>query len=591
VTSSRAERLRALRGRLAELGVDGFFLPRTDEHGSEYLPPDAQRVAWLTGFTGSAAQVIVLMEKAAVFTDGRYTVQIAAEVDEALFERRHVTEHPPGRWLEECLPAGGRLGFDPFLVRRPERDRLAKAVAGKGGALVPLSPDPVDTIWSDRPPPAVSTVTRQGERHAGESSALKRERIGAEIGRKGADWLLLTGADSIAWLLNIRGHDIPYNPLCLSFALLRADGTCRWFVDPRKIEGGLDLGNAVAVEPIDAFLPALDRLAGARVLADTHEAHLGYLERIEAAGTRVVEADNPILLAKATKNVVEIQGAVDAQRRDGAAVVRFLAWLDSQAPGSVDELQAADRLIGERARDPVFQGESFPTISAHGPNAALPHYRSVPETNRPLSGDTVYLVDSGGQYLDATTDITRTVALGAPPAELRQRFTLVLKGHIAIATALFPEGSTGAQLDTLARLALWQHGLDFDHGTGHGIGSYLCVHEGPQRISKAGGGAALRPGMIVSNEPGYYKVGAYGIRIENLVVVERREKPAGGERELLGFRTLTLCPIDRRLVDKTLLAGDEHAWLDAYHARVQKELAPLLTGGAADWLVRACRPI
>ena len=532
----QGERLRALRGRLGDLGVDGFFLPRTDEHGSEYLPPDAQRVAWLTGFTGSAAQVIVLMEKAAVFTDGRYTVQIAAEVDEALFERRHVIEHPPSRWLEDSLPEGGRLGFDPFLVRRPERDRLAKVVADKGGTLVPLSPNPVDSIWIDRPAPPISTVTRLDDRYAGESSALKRERIGTEIGRKGADWLLLTGADSIAWLLNIRGHDIPYNPLCLSFALLRADGTCRWFVDPRKLPDRLELGNAVAIEPIDAFLPALDGLTGMRVVADPQEAHLGYLERLEAAGARLVEADNPILLAKATKNATEIEGAVDAQRRDGAAMVRFLAWLDSQPPGSVDELEAADRLTGERAKDPLFQGESFPTISAHGPNAALPHYRSVPETNRPLSTDTVYLVDSGGQYLDATTDITRTVALGDPPAEVRERFTLVLKGHIAIATVVFPVGSTGAQLDTLARLALWQHGLDFDHGTGHGIGSYLCVHEGPQRISKAGGGVALRPGMIVSNEPGYYKAGAYGIRIENLVVVEPREKPAGGERALLGFR-------------------------------------------------------
>lgn len=588
---SHAARLEALRRQLREQGVDGFFLPRTDEHGSEYLPDDAQRVAWLTGFTGSAAQVLVLMEKAAVFTDGRYTVQIATEVDEALFERRHVTRDPPGRWLGEHLPEGGRLGFDPFLVHRSERDGLAKAAAGKSGTLVPLSPNPVDAIWADRPPPTISMAMRLDERYAGQSSALKRDRIAAEIRQKGADWLLLTGADSIAWLLNVRGHDIPYNPLCLSFLLLRADGTCRWFVDPRKVPEDLGLDNTVAVEPAEALLPALDGLAGTHVLADPQETHLGFLERLAAAGARLVQADNPVLVAKAVKNEAEIRGAVDAQRRDGAAVVRFLAWLDAQPPGSVDELSAAERLDRERAADPLFRGQSFPTISAQGPNAALPHYRSAAETNRPLSGNSVYLVDSGGQYLDATTDITRTVALGEPVPEIRERFTLVLKGHIAIATAVFPEGTTGSQIDTLARLALWHRGLDFDHGTGHGIGSFLCVHEGPQRISKTGGSAALQPSMIVSNEPGYYRTGVYGIRIENLIVVERREKPAGGERELLGFRTLTLCPIDRRLVEKTLLSTEERGWLDAYHARVQDELGPLLAGEAAAWLARACRPI
>ncbi len=329
-----------------------------------------------------------------------------------------------------------------------------------------------------------------------------------------------------------------------------------------------------------------------RVVADPQEAHLGYLERLEAAGARLVEADNPVLLAKAAKNATEVEGAVDAQRRDGAAMVRFLAWLDSQPLGSVDELEAADRLTGERAKDPLFQGESFPTISAHGPNAALPHYRSVPETNRPLSTDTVYLVDSGGQYLDATTDITRTVALGDPLAEVRERFTLVLKGHIAIATVVFPMGSTGAQLDTLARLALWQHGLDFDHGTGHGIGSYLCVHEGPQRISKAGGGVALRPGMIVSNEPGYYKAGAYGIRIENL----RRRRAAGRSRQAASalfwaFATSRSARSTTASSTKALLTAGELAWLNAYHARVHDQLAPLLTGAAASWLTQACLPI
>ena len=593
MSRSRGERLAALRERLKALEADGFFLPRTDEHGSEYLPPSSERVAWLTGFTGSAAQVLVLAQKAAVFSDGRYTVQLAQEVDEQLFERKHVIEEPPSRWLEANLPEGGRLGFDPFLVTRGQRERIEKVVAGRGGTLVPLSPNPVDEVWTDRPSPPVGMVHQLDDRYAGESSAAKRARLADEIAQKKADGLLLTGADSIAWLLNIRGQDIPYNPLCLSFALLGADATCRWFVDPRKLPPDLNLGNGVVPEPADRFLDALDELGGtgSRVLVDPAEAHQGFLERLTRAGARLVEADNPVLLAKACKNAVEVEGAIAAQRRDGAAVVRFLAWLDGlELDGSVDEIGAAERLVAERAKDPLFRGESFPAISAHGPHGALPHYRASPASSRPLTGGTLYLIDSGGQYPDATIDITRTVALGPPTAEMRQRFTLVLKGHIGIATVVFPEGSTGAQIDSLARLALWRAGLDFDHGTGHGVGAYLCVHEGPGRISKTGGGVALKPGMILSNEPGYYKPEQYGIRTENLVVVEPREAPEGAERKLLGFRTLSLCPIDRRLIDAHLLTVEERAWVDAYHARVQEELKPLV-GDAAGWLDAACAPL
>jgi Xaa-Pro aminopeptidase len=435
-------------------------------------------------------------------------------------------------------------------------------------------------------------VRRHDERHAGEGSAAKRERMGRAVAEKGADALLLTAADSIAWLLNVRGGDIPFNPLVLSYALLARDGTCRWFVDPRKLPEGLGLPNAVAVEPVDGFTDALDELgrAGAKVLVDPAAAHVGFLERLRAAGAKLIEGEDPCVLARAQKNPVEIQGAIDAQRRDGAAVARFLAWLDRQAlDGSLDELGAAARLEQERAQDPLFRGLSFDTISAHGPNAALPHYRSTPATNRPLTGGTLYLVDSGAQYLDATTDITRTVALGTPSEEMRERFTLVLKGMIAISLAVFPEGTSGAQIDALARTALWRHGLDFDHGTGHGVGSYLCVHEGPARISKLGT-VPLKPGMILSNEPGYYKQGAYGIRIENLVVVERRGRPEGGDKDLLGFRTLTLCPIDRRLIEPALLTAEERGWLDAYHARVREELSPLV-GEAAAWLEAATGPL
>ncbi|MEK0082563.1 aminopeptidase P family protein [Benzoatithermus flavus] len=588
----RAERLARFRDELRRRGVDGFVLMRTDEHGSEYLPGYAERVAWLTGFTGSAATAVVLMDRAAVFTDGRYTVQIEQEVDPALFERRHIVDEPPSRWLEQHLPQGARLGYDPWLAKRAEVQRLEAVAAAKDGTLVSLDPNPVDAIWTDRPPRPIAPVHLHDERYAGESSAHKRERMGKAVGEKGADVLLLTAADSIAWLLNVRGGDIPFNPLVLSYALLGRDGTCRWFVDPRKLPKGLALPNAVAVEPVDGFVTALDALgrAGAKVLVDPTSAHVGFLERLKAAGARLIEGEDPCVLAKAQKNPVEIEGAIDAQRRDGAAVVRFLAWLDDRPlDGSLDELGAAARLAQERAKDPLFRGPSFETISAHGPNAALPHYRSTPSTNRPLTGGTLYLVDSGAQYLDATTDITRTVALGTPGEEMRERFTLVLKGMIAISLAVFPEGTTGAQIDAFARLALWRHGLDFDHGTGHGVGSYLCVHEGPARISKLGT-ARLEPGMILSNEPGYYKPGAYGIRIENLVAVEPREKPEGGERKLLGFRTLTLCPIDRRLIEPALLTAEERSWLDAYHARVREELLPLV-GEAGPWLEAATAPL
>jgi Xaa-Pro aminopeptidase len=585
-TPDHARRLDHLRTALRERGVDGFVLMRTDEHGSEYLPGYAERVAWLTGFTGSAAQAAVTLERATVLSDGRYTVQLAQEVDASLFERRHIVEQPLAGWLEKHLPQGGRLGYDPLLARRAERDRLAAIVNAKGGTLVALEPNPIDAVWDDRPPPPIAPVRLQTEQYAGESSAAKRERIGRVVAEKKADALLLTAADSIAWLLNVRGGDIGFNPLVLSYLLLERDGTCRWFIDTRKLPKGLQLPNALGVEPIETFPAALDGLRGSTVMTDPAATHVGFLERLTGAGAKLVEADDPCVLAKAQKNPVELRGAADAQRRDGAAVARFLAWLSRQPlDGSLDEAGAAARLEQERAKDPLFRGPSFESISAHGPNAALPHYRVTVASNRQLTPDTLYLIDSGGQYLDATTDITRTVALGTPSEEMRERFTLVLKGMIAISLALFPEGTSGAQIDALARVALWRHGLDFDHGTGHGVGSYLCVHEGPARISKLGT-APLKPGMILSNEPGYYKQDAYGIRTENLVAVEARGTPESGDRPLLGFRTLTLCPIDRRLIEPMLLTAEERGWLDAYHARVREELLPLMAEGA-DWLIEA----
>ena len=588
--SETQARLAALRAELARAGLTGFIVPHADEHQSEYLPPAAERLAWLTGFTGSAAQAAVLPDRATVLSDGRYTVQLGQEVDDALFDRRHMVEQPLAQWLEEHLPEGARLGYDPWLAKRGERERLEKVVAARQGTLVPLDPNPVDAVWPDRPPAPIAPVRRHDLRHAGEADAAKRERMAAEVAKRGADAVVLTAADSIAWLLNLRGGDIAFNPLVLSFAILGGDGTCRWFVDRRKLPAGLELPNAVAVEPIESFHAALDGLAGRKVMIDPGSAHVGYLDRLTAAGARLVEAEDPCVLAKAQKNAVELAGATDAQRRDGAAVARFLAWLEVQPlDGCVDEIGAARRLEAERAKDALYRGASFEAISAHGPNAALPHYRTTPASNRHLTPGTLYLIDSGGQYLDATTDITRTVALGAAAPEMAERFTLVLKGMIAISLALFPVGTTGAQIDAFARAALWRHGLDFDHGTGHGVGSYLCVHEGPARISKLGT-VPLKPGMILSNEPGYYKPDGYGIRIENLVVVEERDKPENGDRELLGFRTLTLCPIDRRLIVPELLTAEERRWLDAYHARALDELLPLV-GEAGGWLERACAPL
>ena len=588
-----AERLRRLRAELSARGLDGLILPLTDEHRNEYLPACAQRLAWLTGFTGSAGVLIVLAERAAIFVDGRYTVQAEAQLDPQLFERRHLVEEPPAKWLGEQLSPGRRIGYDPALHVKAEVERYRAACTKAGAELVALDDNPVDRVWSTRPAPPIAPIRQLDERYAGEAADAKRVRMGQEVAAAGAEVAAITAADSIAWLLNARGGDVPFNPLFLSFALLHADGAVELFVDPRKMMPGQHLGNGVSLQPIEGFGSALAQLgAGPRaVLVDPKITSVQVMQRLEAAGARVIEAEEPCVLAKACKNAVELAGARAAQRRDGAAVCRFLCWLEREVgTRAVTERAAAARLDRERAGNPLYRGPSFETISAAGPNAALPHYRLTDASNRVLGREPIYLVDSGGQYLDATTDITRTVAVGAPTAEMRRQFTRVLKGHIALARALFPVGTTGAQLDSFARQHLWQAGFDFDHGTGHGIGSYLCVHEGPQRIAKTGT-VALKPGMIVSNEPGYYRSGAYGIRIENLVIVEPRSKPAGAERELLGFETITRAPLDRRLIEPELLEPGERAWLDDYHARVRADLIDLVGPETADWLVQATAPL
>jgi Xaa-Pro aminopeptidase len=584
-----AERLARLRAVLAEQRLDGLILPLTDEHRSEYVPAAAQRLAWLTRFTGSAGLVIVLAGRAALFVDGRYTLQAAAELDPALFELRHVIEEPPAKWLAEHLKSGQRLGFDPKLHVKPEVERYRRACANVGAELVACGANPVDAIWATRPPAPIAPVAVLDDAYAGEASAAKRVRMGATLAKAGAEVGVVSATDSIAWLLNVRGGDVPFNPLVLSFALLHADGAVEVFLDSRKLRPGQSPGNGVSIQPIAGFEAALERLGGEgrAVLVDPSVTSQHVLERLESAGARVLEADEPCILAKACKNPVEIAGAVNAQRRDGAAVCRFLRWLDDElGRRAVTEGMAAGRLEAERRQDPLFRGPSFETISAAGPNAALPHYRVTDASNRALEPGSLYLVDSGGQYLDATTDITRTIAVGEPTDEMRRHFTLVLKGHLAIARAVFPAGTSGAQLDSFARQALWQAGVDFDHGTGHGIGAYLCVHEGPQRIAKTGT-VPLKPGMIISNEPGYYRSGAYGIRIENLVVVATRGVPQGGERELLGFDTITRTPIDRRLILTELLDAEERAWLDNYHARVRADLLDLVDDATRSWLKAA----
>ncbi len=593
-------RLAAFREELARRHLTGFVIPRADQQQNEYVPPSEERLAWLTGFTGSAGLAAVLPDQAAIFVDGRYTLQVRDQVDPALFEPRHVTDQPLERWVAENLPKGAVLGYDPWLHTVEGVARLQEAADKAGGSLQPLADNPLDAVWTDQPPPPIAPVVPHELAYAGRSAAEKRQELGAKLAADGLDAAVLTLPDSIAWLLNIRGGDVPHTPLPLSFAVLHRDGTVDLFIERLKLAPGLErhFGNGVAVHAPAELGAALDRLgeSKARVLADPASAPAWVFDRLTRAGSAPVRGEDPCSLPKACKNPVEIAGTRNAHRRDGAAVVRFLCWLDTEAPkGAVTELEAAERLHGCRRENALFRDLSFDTIAGAGPNGAIVHYRSTEKTNRKLAPGEIFLLDSGAQYLDGTTDITRTMIVGRVPdgplgAEMRDRFTRVLKGHIAVATARFPKGTSGSQLDTLARAALWQAGLDYDHGTGHGVGSYLGVHEGPQRISKLPNRVGLEPGMIVSNEPGYYKTGAYGIRIENLVVVTAIDVP-GAEREMRGFETLTLAPIDRRLIEPSLLTDGERAWLDAYHARVSDELTQLVDTATAQWLAEATRPI
>jgi Xaa-Pro aminopeptidase len=588
-------RVAALRTELARRDLTGWIVPRSDRQQNEYVPACEERLAWLTGFTGSAGAAIVLMDRAVLFVDGRYTLQAREQVDPSLFSIEHLVEMPLDRWIEANLSPGDRLGYDPWLHTVEGADRLGKACAAASAALVPVEPDAIDAIWTDRPAPPLGAVTLHDLRFAGEAAEDKLARIRAEAAKLRADALVISDPHAVAWTFNIRGADVAHTPLPLAFAIVPQAGRAALYIDGRKLSNDVRYrleALADVREPSD-FVSALTALGEAKktVRLDQATAADALARLISGRGGRVARGPDPIALMKAVKNEVEIAGARAAHVRDGAAVARFLAWLDREAArGTLTEIDAVAALESFRRDTGLLKDISFPTIAGAGPDGAIVHYRVTGKTNRVIAPGELFLIDSGGQYQDGTTDITRTVAVGTPTAEMRDRFTRVLQGHIAIARAVFPDGTTGAQLDSFARQFLWAEGLDFDHGTGHGVGSYLSVHEGPARISKLGS-AALERGMILSNEPGYYKGGAYGIRIENLVLVVEAAPVPGAEKALNAFETLTLAPIDRRLVVAQMLAAEEAAWLDRYHARVGETLSPLVDAETRAWLAAATRPL
>ncbi|MHB2264331.1 aminopeptidase P family protein [Aliihoeflea sp. PC F10.4] len=593
------EHIPLLRQELARIGVDGFLVPRSDEHQGEYVAARSDRLKWLTGFTGSAGSVIVLLKEAVIFVDGRYTLQVRSQTDGETFSYDSLVENPPAKWLADNLQSGVRLAFDPWLHTVAETKALRAAVEKAGSELVPLAVNPIDTIWQDQPDAPKGAVAIQPVGFAGELAKDKLVRIAAAVGNAGSTHTVLTDPSSIAWLFNIRGADVEHTPLALAFAILPAKGRPSLFIDPAKlgIEAKAYLTQLCDLHAPAALEPALTALAkdGATIGLDPQLAAERLRMIVEDAQGRIVDLPDPARLPRAVKNEAELDGARAAHRRDGVAMARFLCWLDAQKPDTVDEISVATHLetcrsrSGEEVQMPL-RDISFDTISGAGPNGAIIHYRVTTGTNRKLASGELYLVDSGGQYQDGTTDITRTVAIGTPTDGMRRHYTLVLKGLIAVSTLRFPTGTRGMDVDPFARHALWQAGLDFAHGTGHGVGSFLSVHEGPQRIARTGT-QALLPGMILSNEPGYYRPGEYGIRLENLIVVEEASAIDGGEIAMHGFETLTLAPFDRRLIDVALLDVSEIVWLDAYHARVASELGGLVEDDVAKWLEAATAPL
>ncbi|WP_284124126.1 aminopeptidase P family protein [Parerythrobacter aestuarii] len=594
-------RLAALREQLKKQGLDGFVIPISDEHMSEYVGDYAQRLAWLTGFGGSAGSAAVLADKAAIFVDGRYTVQVRDQVDERLFAYQSVPATSPAKWLAENAQEGAKIGFDPWLHSRGWAKAAAKLLVEGGAELIPVESNPLDAVWQDQPDPSAAVATIQAEDLAGRSHAEKRSEVAQWLKDKKLDAAVISALDSVAWLLNIRGKDVSHTPVALSYVLAHEDGTAELFIASEKVTPELKqhLGNAVTIRERSEFDGALKAMKGKRVAIDPDYGVAAIALALEEGGATPVMQRDPTILAKAVKNSAEAQGHREAQALDGVAVCKYLHWLSVEAPkGGIDELTAAAKLLEFRQHYGDLRDTSFDTISAAAGHAALPHYKVDEDTNIPIPPGSIYLCDSGGQYPCGTTDITRTIWVGPgePTAEMKDRFTRVLKGHIAIAQAIFPEGTCGGQLDSLARQFLWAAGTDYAHGTGHGVGSFLSVHEGPQRIGKINGAQAgtlepILPGMILSNEPGYYKAGEFGIRIENLVLTEERNIEGADEGRWFGFENLTWVPVDRTLIEPALLTADERAWLDRYHADTRSLLASRLEGDVLDWLMANTEPL
>ncbi|CCF19851.1 Aminopeptidase P [Pseudorhizobium banfieldiae] len=596
---SGRERVSALRSHFDGLGIDGFLVPRADEYQGEYVPASAERLSWLTGFTGSAGVALVMRSQAVIFVDGRYITQLKEQVDGSVFSGGDLVNEPPHAWLKANAAKGFRLGVDPWLHTAAEVRKLSKALDEIGGSLVFVPSNPLDAIWTERPAEPMGAVMIQRHEHAGTLAAEKIPMIAAQVKEKGAAAVIITDPSSVAWLFNIRGSDVPHTPHPLARAIVPAEGRPLLFLDERKtgIEARAYLAQlAEQLPPADFPARLEDWARRGPIMLDADLAPLALSIAIEKAGGSVVEATDPARLPRACKNAAELEGSAKAHLQDGAAVVQFLCWLDGQQAGSVTEietvraLEAARVKVGEQMQSPL-KDISFDTISGAGPDAAVIHYRVTTETDRPLNEGELFLIDSGAQYINGTTDITRTVAIGDVPEDRKRFFTLVLKGMIAISIARFPKGTRGCDLDPLARIALWKAGGDYAHGTGHGVGSYLSVHEGPQRIARLST-QELLPGMILSNEPGYYRPGHYGIRIENLIYVKEATDIEGGDIPMLSFETLTWCPIDRRLVLPELLTAEERDWLNGYHAATREKLMPLIEDDKVQqWLVQATEPV
>ncbi|WP_339862770.1 aminopeptidase P family protein [Paremcibacter congregatus] len=588
-------RLLALRQQLRKAELQGFLVPHEDEHQCEYTPARANRLEWLTDFTGSAGLGVVTLARAALYVDGRYTLQARTQLDLKHYEILSLHEDKVEDWFLSTLKQGDRVGYDPWLHTQGFIEQMKRHLATRQIELLPLETNPLDAVWDDRPAPDLHPVKPHKIEFSGEESQDKRARIAAQLQADGVEALVISSLDSIAWLLNLRGNDVANSPLILSNVILQKSGRAIFFVDPGQVSDDVRdfLGPKVTIKPYDQFAEALRKLGagGVKILVDPRKSHAAILDLLHQGGADIQEGDDPCQRLKACKNDVELAGMRQAHIRDGVALCKFLCWLgQAVATEEVTELSAVEKLEDFRRAQRFYQGPSFDTISGAGAHGAIIHYRVSEQTNRPIGGDMLYLVDSGGQYLDGTTDVTRTIAIGQSTEEQRDRFTRVLKGHISVARARFPVGRSGAHLDTLARRSLWDVGLDYDHGTGHGVGCYLGVHEGPQSISQRGFEVALEPGMVLSNEPGFYKPGEYGIRIENLMAVQPSHFE-DEERSMNIFETLTFVPIDTGLINAHMMTSTEITWLNIYHAQVREKIAPFLEGKELAWLHRATQSI